>query len=604
MGNIIDWCKNSEKHSKDDYKLSEMKESNKLVSVSNHDSLTDEENFKKIPYDIKDKRQLFNEVMNQKDLIDINEEEYNGENYRYQYDVNSDCYVSLGNHINDKNNYRSTLEVGNKNLVYEIDGYNTAPIKMNLANANYNSINKDANENFATFGGEKSTKNENKTGLVLDWEISEEYKASNLYHSYCSAISENNLKFFVYINTEHLNLLINRNRKYIYEEFSTFYKPFLEISVTNTKSDPIIVALQKLNPEEENKVNNFMTNVNLNPSFSSYNTNLTDVDNSMIGNNQLDKSYSSYTTKKHPKSESEKILNFRRINCICINSDTMRYQNLLFSLKNGFIKTDANDDKDYPNTVTIGEGFIPINFLSKKYRDECFFDGFLEIKLRNMELLGVLKLKIVVSERILQQGDEKFEKFYGGLNKILDLEAEVIDQSHNSLNNTIHSNNNIKNIFPKYVKYSDLDPFLILKYFLHNNKNDDEIIFAENIIKSFYSNSNTFSNSNSIYKNFELSEVDLERFYKIYQTAVETKNMILVYQILIILCEISDTLETDLIYSIEKFFTLLNEQIEEKKFFFEIHKKFYDNIYIIKHYVAFLSNYERFYKTNKVKVYI
>ena len=283
----------------------------------------------------------------------------------------------------------------------------------------------------------------------------------------------------------------------------------------------------------------------------------------------------------------------------------MKYQNLSFSLKNGFVKNSiASSENDLPTTTNpensefplpliIGEGYLPFILIHQKFlNSEKFYEGYIEIKSRNVELVGYLKLKILISDsEISEENHQKFGNFFN--KKYFDCNKDSIEFDKNNKNLLDRS-------YP--VSYTDYDPLTIKKYFLnfHDNYkiNEEEISLSERILLL-----TDFNN---------LKPGDFENFVKIYKKSIEEKISLLLYQVLQILSEFSEKQkELEFFSNVEKFLKTFEDPNSDKNTsnanefsFTQIHNLFSDNLYVIKNYVTFLYNYEKHYQANKVKEYL
>jgi len=68
------------------------------------------------------------------------------------------------------------------------------------------------------------------------------------------------------------------------------------------------------------------------------------------------------------------------------------YSSIFFYIKNTNIYTHLTSA--HPS-ITIGEAHIPVNLIAQKKKHQ--FEGYLRIRLRNIQEIGLLKVKIIVT---------------------------------------------------------------------------------------------------------------------------------------------------------------------------------------------------------------
>jgi hypothetical protein len=79
------------------------------------------------------------------------------------------------------------------------------------------------------------------------------------------------------------------------------------------------------------------------------------------------------------------------------------YNSILFSIKNDYSTTST---QSLPNII-VGEFRIPINIIINNLGDN-YFDGMIDLKLRNNIYIGQLKIKLILSHKSIFKNDVKF----------------------------------------------------------------------------------------------------------------------------------------------------------------------------------------------------
>ena len=151
-------------------------------------------------------------------------------------------------------------------------------------------------------------------------------------------------------------------------------------------------------------------------------------------------------------SGKEKLYNFK--NEIFFNgNDKFYYSFINFTVKNEF---SSKNSTMLP--IIVGDNKIPLNIVITANKERCF-DGQIEIKLRNLTTIGLLKLNIQIN-------DENSAKILSTM-----FNRKILDDME--LSNDLNLINTEKKIvtWDKFIyNYYELDSYLIEKYFQRDSK--------------------------------------------------------------------------------------------------------------------------------------
>lgn len=165
------------------------------------------------------------------------------------------------------------------------------------------------------------------------------------------------------------------------DDFGSYFKPFLELKFDD--------QTKVLNFTEEDKLNSS----NLSDNLGSTN----DLNNSFNVNNesQIERSKINQSTIGKEKFYPFKIvkINLKKKEEIFSGNSINSYNSFSFSVKNYNAHSKLSNTHPY---ITVGEAHLPINMISQ-YKDSIF-DGYIKIRLRNIQDIGRIKVKIQITD--------------------------------------------------------------------------------------------------------------------------------------------------------------------------------------------------------------
>lgn len=208
------------------------------------------------------------------------------------------------------------------------------------------------------------------------------------------------------------------------DDFGSYFIPFIEVIFENQ------VKIVKLSDGED--VNNsVITDISLNTSINTTRIDQKNLNVSLMGKEKL------YYYKKE----------------LFFNGNEKFYNSfIILTIKNEF----SSHNSMMP--ITIGDNRIPINILINANKERSF-EGQMEIKLRNLTTIGLIKLKIQVD-------DQNSAKILSTISNRRILEDMESSNDFNAINIEKKLVTWDKNIF----HYFEIDLLFIEKYFLRDKK--------------------------------------------------------------------------------------------------------------------------------------
>jgi hypothetical protein len=433
------------------------------------------------------------------------------------------------------------------------DSDNIITNKLNLSNINENrknDVNEQSNTNvpnnisknsilgrlttqtiyksLSLYEDSESTKKETN----YEGEVSEKPDFAYMEEDYCAPqrpaiksqnVKNNKSKYFIKMGIEYIDI---HNKC---DNFCYYFKPYLDIQIEDND-------ILRIYPEKDDKSNN-----------------------SLVSDNTLNMS-SLIRTLSNQIPNKEKTLTFR-INKTFEISNRNLYGNIIFSLKNDF-------NENQPQ-VTIGETRVPIIKIFNNYRENKF-DGMIEMKMKCVNILGYMKVNLVITENNIIDKEIWLDKMQKG--KIL----EDVDEYEPGLSKTVIQFEN------KNLNIEDISNTSIDKYFLTEKEFDqkEQLLQESNILPRYYIKE-------------EFNDKSIDEFFK--KFLINSTNQISLYQSLLLMIEMS--CRDDQIIIIYDILRKFSEQ--EKNIFTDIITKLKKNPYIVKAYLILLYNYLKYFMNNK-----
>jgi hypothetical protein len=373
--------------------------------------------------------------------------------------------------------------------------------------------------------------------------------ASLCYKCFYDGIKNN---FFLRVYVDHFEVFYKQC-----DDFGLVFKPYIELLING--QSPV-----RITNNDEEKLNN--------SGISDINTSF----NSSTGEfNRLRSQMSFYTNTEVLKEG--KVFTFKTTKNYILNR-TSFYNSLVISVRN-----ESSLFNHETSPITIGETRIPINLIENNSNNNCF-DGLIELKVKNSMFVGYLKVVLALSHKSMDGHEELMKKMTRkkSFSDNLDFENSMFQKDTNVWERP-------------FIHYNFLNPEVLDNYFIidYDAKEKHIIKTDEFLFKVYGGNTSLNLDENIIPK-----DIDWNYLHKIFNEsiAVHNENFILLYEMFIYLVKISNNNEFSLINDFFK-----NLSANEKNNFYNLPEFTDFNVHFLKYYLNFFFNYQRYFKSIKVR---